>query len=1110
MNLWTLVLRGLRHYRRTNAGLVAGSAIATAVLVGALVVGDSVRASLRGQAELRIGAVDAVLASNDRFFRAALADELARDGIRTAPAIQVPGVASTSDSARRVHDVQVYGVDGRFFELGPSGETPAELGPREAFVNQELAQRLAIAVGDEIVVRVELPSAIPRDMVLALDDVSVAVRVEVKEVLTDERCGRFSLLATQLPPANLFLSLESLQQELEVVGRANLLLADVDAPAERGTADLNTRLRSTRTLDDFELELRELADGRRELRTSRVFIDDPITAVLAELKVELTGILTYFVNSLSVGERTTPYSMVTGLGSVQLYEPPADLEKPDYYSIVNPFVEENEIVLGRWIADDLQAEAGDELRMRYFVIDPSRRLVEHERVFTVDSIVPVKGLAGDRELMPPFPGLADAENCREWETGVPVDLDAIRDEDEAYWDDHGGTPKAFLPLRVAQSMWSSRFGSLTAVRFRARDEGTVRQALDDLDPAALGLFFMDVRTAAEDSSNSPTDFGGLFVALSFFLIAAALLLTTLLFLFGIEQRTSEIGLYAALGFPPRLVKKVFFLEALVLAAGGALVGALLGLAYTRAVLHGLATIWSDAIASSVVGFHAEPATVLIGLLASLGVTAATVWFALRKKLAVSSFRLLTSEHGVTATEKEGRVARLVWPVLIWGGLIGALAMVFLVDPSSGPSAAGAFFGAGTLVLISAIGGCRALLLRTDARSTRAVRSIRELGIRNSTRRTGRSLATVSLMAIGTFLVVAVGVNRLGPVTDASDPSSGTGGFALFGRSSLPVTQDLNSAEGRAAFALDPEELANVAFVPLRVRDGDDASCLNLSRPQSPRLIAVNPAAFARRGSFTFAASDDAEGNPWLLLDEPLVGGEVPAIGDATSLTWQLHKSIGDTLEYTDERGRPFTVRIVGAINDTILQGNLVIGEDRFEELFPSEGGYRMLLVDAPSEKAEGVAATLSRAFEDLGLSLESTADRLDAFHAVQNGYLAIFQLLGALGLLLGTVGLGMVVLRNTLERRGELALAGALGFTPRNIRWWVFSEYGFLLLLGLAAGGAASLMAILPAARAPGANLPLINLLALTGLVAANGLFWIWVATRAAVHRTPLAALSEE
>ena len=391
-----------------------------------------------------------------------------------------------------------------------------------------------------------------------------------------------------------------------------------------------------------------------------------------------------------------------------------------------------------------------------------------------------------------------------------------------------------------------------------------------------------------------------------------------------------------------------------------------------------------------------------------------------------------------------------------------------------------------------------------------MRSIRELGIRNSTRRAGRSLATVALMAIGTFLVVAVGVNRLGSVADAGDPASGTGGFALFGRSSLPVTRDLNSAEGRAAFSLDAGELANVTFVPLRVRDGDDASCLNLSRPQSPRLIAVTPEAFARRGAFTFAASEPAEGSPWLLLDERLPAGEIPAIGDATSLTWQLHKSVGDTLEYTDERGRPFTVRIVGAIADTILQGNLVIGEDRFEELFPSEGGYRMLLIDAPPDEAQAVSATLSRALEDLGLSLESTAGRLDAFHAVQNGYLAIFQLLGALGLLLGTVGLGMVVLRNTLERRGELALAGALGFTPRNIRWWVFSEYGFLLLLGLAAGGAASLMAILPAARAPGADLPLVNLLALTALVAANGLFWIWAATRAAVHRTPLLALSEE
>ena len=41
---------------------------------------------------------------------------------------------------------------------------------------------------------------------------------------------------------------------------------------------------------------------------------------------------------------------------------------------------------------------------------------------------------------------------------------------------------------------------------------------------------------------------------------------------------------------------------------------------------------------------------------------------------------------------------------------------------------------------------------------------------------------------------------------------------------------------------------------------------------------------------------------------------------------------------------------------------------------------------------------------------------------------------GLLGLLLGSAGLGVVVLRNVLERRGELGLLQAVGFPRRSIR----------------------------------------------------------------------------
>src|SRR5439155_10619229 len=140
--------------------------------------------------------------------------------------------------------------------------------------------------------------------------------------------------------------------------------------------------------------------------------------------------------------------------------------------------------------------------------------------------------------------------------------------------------------------------------------------------------------------------------------------------------------------------------------------------------------------------------------------------------------------------------------------------------------------------------------------------------------------------------------------------------------------------------------------------------------------------------------------------------------------------------------------------------------------FPSAGGYRMFLIDAPSPNVAEISQTLSRALRDAGLELTPTTRRLAAFNAVQNTYLSTFQVLGGLGLLLGSVGLGVVVMRNVFERRGELALLSAVGFHPRALKWLVMSEHGALLLLGLGVGLVAALAAVLPALLSPGAAVP--------------------------------------
>src|SRR5262249_43556638 len=158
----------------------------------------------------------------------------------------------------------------------------------------------------------------------------------------------------------------------------------------------------------------------------------------------------------------------------------------------------------------------------------------------------------------------------------------------------------------------------------------------------------------------------------------------------------------------------------------------------------------------------------------------------------------------------------------------------------------------------------------------------------------------------------------------------------------------NTRAGRDFYNLSEASMQGVSILPFRVRDGDDASCLNLNRAHSPRLLGVNPGLLAQRHAFTFAhvlrglkASDG-----WNLLkrDAASAGAEpdvIPAIGDATSIEWALQRKLGDTIAYMDERGKPFKVRLVGGVANSILQGNLIIDEDEFVKRFPSIAGQRL-------------------------------------------------------------------------------------------------------------------------------------------------------------------------
>jgi ABC-type antimicrobial peptide transport system permease subunit len=740
----------------------------------------------------------------------------------------------------------------------------------------------------------------------------------------------------------------------------------------------------------------------------------------------------------------------------------------------------------------------------------------------------MKGIYGDRTLMPDFPGVAKAESTHDWDAGFPLTY-KIRAEDEAYWKEYRGTPKAFITLAAGQSMWGNRFGNVTAIRVPILTnsfpivccEAVYRNILANLKPEDVGLHFEPVREQALQAADQAQDFGQLFLGFSFFLVIAALLLMALLFQFGLEQRAVEVGTFLALGFTPRQVRKLLLLEGATLALLGGLLGALGGLAYAKAMLWGLSTIWRDAVGAAALQFFVTPVTLLIGFCASTLVAVLTIWLTLRKQARQPARELLAGADAApsaprSSRRKEALISdrsrnRKINLSLLTSAATGLLALGLVGWALlKGASNAEVFFSAGSLLLIAGLAGTSTWLRALASRAKSASLTLTGLGVRNCARRRKRSVATIALLASGCFLIVAIGVFRLDANQDATKRTSGTGGFALLGESTLPVVQDLNTESGREAFGLSGKDLAGVHVVPLRVHDGDDASCLNLNRAQKPRLLGVNPQALAGRFTFTSAAKGLVRHRGWELLRSQLAEGEIAAIGDANSIEWALGKKLGDTIDYTDERGQTFKLRLVGAVANSILQGSLLIDEAQFVKRFPNESGYRMFLLDTPSNIITQVSATLSRALQDVGLELTPTVRRLNAFNAVQNTYLGTFQVLGGLGLLLGSAGLGIVVLRNVLERRGELALLSAVGFTRSALQKLVLGEHGALLLLGLALGIISAIVAVLPAVLSPGQQLPWLSLGLTLGAVVLNGLLWTWLATKYAVRGDLLRALRNE
>jgi hypothetical protein len=1091
----TLRRRSLAHFWRTNAAVVLGVATAVAVLAGSLLVGESVRASLARLALARLGAATHAVESAG-FVREDLAQALAAAGgasRTTAPILALPGVVSQPESGRQATGVLVYGVDERFFAFHGVA-TPPGLEGRGALLSESLALELQAGEAEALIVKLSAAPEIPASTLFGRrDEPGRRMRVTMRGVVPRSQQGEFSLRPRQQEVRAVFLPLAALQRALDLGGRVNTLLVSEPEPGSAGGPedDVERALIAAVGLEDLGLRVRLLPERRElALESESALLDDELVALARKTAQEhglvAHSVFVYLANTLRAKGREVPYSLVAGLDEAGLRRLPGSVT-------VAGDEEAPPLVLNEWAASDLGARKGDRVTMEYYLWHEEGRLTTESSVFTVAGLVPLEGAAADRDLVPPYPGITESLHLSDWDPPFPIDLGRVRPKDEAYWDRWRTTPKAFVSLEVARRLWGHRLGRVTSLRLVPAAGTDLEAARAAFVPGLLGsllgregalsvrgLVVSAVRARALAAARGTTDFGEYFVYFSSFLVVAALLLAGLFFRLGVEQRLREVGLLRALGFTPGRLRRQFLGEGLALAALGCLLGVAGAAAYAGAVVQALRTVWVGAVGTRELALSLAAAPLLAGAAGGGAAALGAIAWTLRGLLLRSPRALLAGslEEWTPRGERGRPRVALVCLAGAAGLLAGALGGVV--------GQAAAFFGAGGLLLLAAL-----LLIRRRLRSrpaeAAALRGVLGLGLRAATFRPGRSLLCIALVAAAAFVIVSVGAfRREGGGGTGRDSESG--GFALLATSLQPLHHDPATKEGRAALGLPEEALEGIEIARFRVSAGEDLSCLNLYRPSRPTVLGA-ASAFLRQGRFAFQSSlaqtPEERANPWRILEREDPAGVLNVAVDANSLAYVLHRRLGEEMVLADTAVR---VRFAAALRPGLLRSELVSGEAAFLRAFPGEAGYRFFLIDVPAGRQEAVSVALERHLSDYGFDASATASRLAAFHRVESTYIGAFQTLGVLGLLLGTLGLGTVLLRNALERRSELALLQAVGFNRGHVRLAVLAENALLLGLGLAAGVATAFLAIAPALLERGGGAPLRALVVLLLAVALTGL----------------------
>lgn len=1066
-----LALRSILFYRKPVIYQVLIIALLSAVITGSLLTGYSVKSSLKRSASEHLGNTSILISSGVRFFNPELLVRMKKESdVRLAAILEISGYSQSLSSQKSASKTNIYAVSDDFFAF--QGIDGVEIMQGEIAVNQKLAEYLGVKEGDELIVRYNPISDIPADAPFApAKGLNNSFVMRIGKILLPTEGGNFSLAISQLVPMNIFINLNDFANVTGSKNKLNRML--IGSAKENSVTDIYTRLKNIIRPSDIGLTIRRIQKtGQSELISDRVFIDDPIIKSIQNIFPQAAPVLTYLGNTISHGENSTPYSFISALPSSLYPETPGD----------------NGIVVNKWLADDLSVTSGDTITMYWYSPDSLNKLIQKNSSFKIERIVDMGSLWADSLLMPDFPGISGSESCSEWDAGVPIQMGAIRDKDEDYWNRYKGTPKAFINYNKGTELWGNNYGPATSVRFPSdvSFEDISSKLTGSFDPYLSGFTISDILNDSISAANKSVDFSTLFLSLGFFLLLAALVLLSFAVSSYFDTKSDQIKVFHALGFTKGWIHKLFLYETIIVAFLGSIIGAIAGY-YVNVIITGaLNSVWKGAVQTDTLKIFFSLSSVFTGFIVTF--LTVTIIMVIKVKRFIKKLNLKEESQPEIHSSRRNLLFLLITS---FSAIILFVSSFFVENETS------LSFVSGSLLFISLILFWRQYYIGKKSTLLNRKNMPPSLSRLYYSFYPSRGITPIIFIAAGLFSVFITSANRKSFDSTHLERSGGTGGYLLWCETAVPIMSDLNSEIGKKELGLNEEPLNNITFLMAKRSSGDDASCLNLNHITAPPLLGIDPEQFITRGSFSFSKvikGNDFE-NPWKFLDIPSRNNTIYGIADQTVLQWGLMIKPGDTLIVRAENGQPLNIIIAGGLNSSVFQGNVLVGIENFARYYPSVSGSSVILADGDPRMADEYILNLNDRLQNYGISSEKTVDRLKAFYEVTNTYLSVFLVFGALGLIIGIGGLGFVLLRNYNHRKREFALMLATGFNIARIRRIIFSEQILILFAGVGTGLLSAIVSTYPSLKSS-SDIPWLLLAMMTLLILITGLLVLTFSVR--------------